>query len=140
MLLNTFITQEFVNLHDLFVVGQRINEERGTIEYYIKSRKAQDYKAMLLDKIQHPPKIFIDNKRTNEKNLYLVHQFEGKQLIKDYISDTMIGIEFLWGDQVQLETTEIYQIPPRSEEEEPKFENRRVLYTMRNKKIKKEFI
>ncbi|MCX7737123.1 MAG: SpoVR family protein [Candidatus Kapabacteria bacterium] len=140
MLLNTFITQEFVNLHNLFVVGQRINEQRGTVEYYIKSRNAQDYKSMLLDKLQHPPKITIDNNKTNEKNLYLVHKFEGKQLIKDYIPETMIGIEFLWGDQVQLETTEIYQIPPRSEDEEPKYENRRVLYTVKNKKIKKEYI
>lgn len=140
MLLNTFVTQEFVNLNDLFVVGQRINEQRGTIEYYIKSRKAEDYKSMLLEKLQHPPKILIDQQRTNEKNLYLVHEFEGKQLIKDYIQDTMIGIEFLWGDQVQLETTEIYQIPPRSEDEKPQYENRRVLYTIKNKKIKKEFI
>ena len=106
-LLNTFIDQDFVKDYDLFVVGKRPNEQRDTIEYYIKSRKADDYKNMIINSLYHPPFISVDLSKTNETNLYLVHHFESKQLIKEFIPDTLVGIEFLWGGQVQLETTEI---------------------------------
>ena len=41
---------------------------------------------------------------TNNGNLYLVHHFEGKPLVRDFINNTMLGIEYLWGAPVQLET------------------------------------
>ena len=34
------------------------------------------------------------------------HLFEGKPLVRDYIAGTMLGIEYLWGGQVVLETFE----------------------------------
>lgn len=139
-LINLFVDQDFVDKYDLFVVGQRINPERQTIEYYIKSRKAEDYKKMLLDSLYHPPKIIIDFSKTNEKNLYLIHKFENKQLIKDFIQDTMMAIEFLWGGQVQLETTEIVPLSQASEGEEPVYDYRRVLYTMNNRKLSQKLI
>jgi stage V sporulation protein R len=135
MLINTFTDQDFVNKHDLFVVGERYNDEKGVIEYYVKSRQAKDYKKMLIDSLYHPPFITVDKEKTTENNLYLKHHFEGKQLYKPYIPDTLIGIEFLWGGQVQLETTEI--IPVKDDSQVQKFNYNKVLYTINNKKVTK---
>jgi stage V sporulation protein R len=137
MLINIFIDQDFMDFHDLFVVGKRLNQDRGIIEYYIKSRKAEDYKNMLLESLYHPPYITIDKEKTTEDNLYLVHHFEGKQLYKPYVPDTLVGIEFLWGSQVQLETTET--ISEKSEEDEDVVMTRqdRVIYTIKGRKVEK---
>ncbi len=138
MLINTFVDQDFVDAHELFVVGKRVNQAKGVHEYYVKSKKAEDYKKMLLDSLYHPPLITINHDKTNEANLYLTHQFEGKQLVKDFIPDTLIGIEFLWGAQLQLETNEI--IKTATYKGEQKLINRKVLYTVKNKKVDKKFI
>ncbi len=135
-LINTFVDQEFVDKFDLFLVGKRLNKSRGVFEYYVKSRKAADYKQMLLDSLYHPPFIEINLQKTNDNNLYLTHHFEGKQLYKEYIPDTMLGIEFLWGNSVQLETTEIV----KSTSQNKKFDFRKVLYTMKERKIRKEYL
>ena len=137
MLINTFVDQEFVNKHDLFVTGKRYNKQRGTIEYYVKSRKAEDYKKMLLDSLYHPPVITVNEEKTSLKNLYLVHQFENKQLVKDFIADTLIGIEYLWGGTVQLQTTEIVRNNKATNKNDV-FEYRSVLYTIKNRQVKKE--
>jgi len=136
VLLNTFIDQDFVTDYDLFVVGKRLNEERGTYEYYIKSRKSEDYKNMMINSLYHPPFITVDTEKSNDSTLYLVHHFENKQLVKDFIPDTLIGIEFLWGAQVQLETTEIYR-KKNSKEGIEEFEYRKVLYSVKGKKVEK---
>ncbi len=140
MLIRTFTTQEFIDKHDLFVVGRRLNQQRGTWEYYVKSRNAEDYKNMLLDQLYHPPKIVVDNNKTDEKNLYIVHRFEGKQLIQKFIPDVLIGLEFLWGAQVQLETTEIVKRQQRRPDEKPQYDYRRVLYTMKDRKVNKKVL
>ena len=137
MLINTFVDQDFVNKHDLFVTGKRYNKQRGTIEYYVKSRRSEDYKKMLLDSLYHPPVITVNEEKTSLKNLYLVHQFENKQLVKDFIADTLIGIEYLWGGTVQLQTTEIVRKKTAINTKES-FEYRPVLYTIKDRKIKKE--
>ncbi len=139
MLINTFVDQEFVDLHGLFVTGMRYNPQRQTKEYYVKSRKAKDYKQMLLDSLYHPPTINVDEEKSNGNNLYLVHHFEGKQLYKQFIAETMIGIEYLWGNQVQLETTEIFA-KKGALENENKFEYKKVLYTIKDKKVTKKNI
>lgn len=136
MLINTFIDQDFMNEHNLFTVGKRVNEEKGVYEYYIKSRKAGDYKQMMLDSLYHPPLIRVDTEKTTEKNLYLVHTFEGKQLYKNYIADTLIGMEYLWGAQIQLETTEIMRAEADNNESEA-FTYNKVLYTVKDRKVEK---
>lgn len=139
MLLNTFVDQDFMKKHDLFVVDKRANTEKGVWEYYIKSRKAEDYKKMMIDSLYHPPLIKVDTAKTSEDNLYLSHIFEGKQIYKSYIPDVLLGLEYLWGSQVQLETTEIVKEENTSgESTKPSFVNRKVLYTMKDKKIRKE--
>lgn len=134
-LINTFITQDFTDRHQLFVVGRRINQQKGVAEYFVQSRKAEDYKKMVLDTLYHPPVIKVNDEMTNDENLYLQHIFEGKQLVKEYITDTLIGIEYLYGAQVQLETTEIVV---KTENGQPIKHFNKVLYTMKDRNYSKE--
>lgn len=151
--INTFIDQEFVAGHDLFVAGKRFNNARMSWEYYIKSRKAQDYKQMVIDTLYHPPEIFVDKAGSKNGILYLNHKFENKPLKADFIENTMIGIEYLWGGPVLLETSE----PALSEQRAPGYANfwdpgsqkteekepepvkwKRMQYTMENRKLHKQ--
>ena len=152
MFINTFVDQDFVNQYKLFVAGRRLNQNRGVWEYFVKSRSAEKYRRMLLDTLYHPPYIQINQEKTNNGNLYLVHVFEGKPLVKDFIANTMLGIEYLWGSPVQLETSEVVQaepsqvrlpIPGLSMPVEEELQTReikwqRVLYTMKDRKLSKE--
>ncbi len=104
--INSFLDQEFVDRHNLFVAGKRINSQNMTWQYYIKSKKVQDYKQMVINTLYHPPDIRIDGEKTKDGVLYLDHRFENKPLKQDFIENTMIGIEFLWGGPVHLETSE----------------------------------
>ncbi len=139
--INTFVDQEFVDNHKLFVTGIRLNPDKGTREYYVKSRDAGQYKQMLLDQLYHPPYIEIEKSKTGDNCLYLNHHFEGKPLVKEFISNTMIGIEYLWGGPVKLETSEPTQkarepYPGESHppaDMEPSYQ--RVLYTMKNRQL-----
>jgi len=150
MFINTFVGQDFVDKNRLFVSGKRLNSQKGVWEYYVKSRDAGNYKQMLLDSLYHPPNIEIDETKREEDCLYLNHQFEAKPLIKDFIPNTMLGIEYLWGGTVKLETTELveeaqksaqfapYYAPSPSPKEQPSDKEpkyRRVLYTMEKKKL-----
>lgn len=138
MLINTFVSQDFTDAHDLFVVGKRLNQAKGVIEYYIQSRKAADYKKMLLDSLYHPPMINVVKDKTGSARIYLKHKFEGRQLVKDFIPDTMLGIEYLWGGEVHLETVEIHIKNKDKKDEKPEFDYRPVLYTMKDRKISKK--
>lgn len=102
-----YINQDFVDLHKLFVAGERINSERNTKEFFVKSRKAEDYRKMVQDSLYHPPHIKFGTKSTSKHNiLVLVHRFEGLPLVSEFIDNVILGVGFLWGDQVELETTE----------------------------------
>ena len=154
MFINTFVDQDFVNKYKLFVAGRRLNQSRGVWEYYVKSRNAEDYRQMLLETLYHPPFLQIDPEKTNNGNLYLVHLFEGKPLVKDFIANTMLGIEYLWGAPVQLETNEVVQAEPAQArlpipgitmplDEEPRTKDikwQKVRYTMQDRKLSKENI
>jgi stage V sporulation protein R len=154
MFINTFVDQDFMNQYKLFVAGRRLNQNRGVWEYYVKSRSAESYRQMLLDTLYHPPFIQVDPLKTNNGNIYLVHVFEGKPLVKEFIANTMLGIEYLWGAPVQLETSEV--VPAESTqtrlpipgitmplEEEPRTKDikwQKVRYTMKDRKLSKENI
>ncbi len=152
--INTFVDQDFINHYKLFVVGRRLNQARGVLEYYVKSRKAEDYRKMLLDKLYHPPYINIDHSKASNGSIYLVHHFEGKPLVKEFISNTMLGIEYLCGAPVQLETSEVVQVeaskpqlsipgltmPLHQESKEKEIKWQRVRYTMKNRRLSKEVI
>ncbi|CAN2045715.1 stage V sporulation protein R [Candidatus Magnetomoraceae bacterium gMMP-13] len=151
--INTFVKQDFITKNKLFVAGKRMNRSKMVWEYYVKSRKAKNYRQMLFDSLYHPPHIVVNPNKTNN-NLYLVHKFEEKPLVKDYIPNTMMGIEYLWGGPVQLETSEVVSVsaskqpqpfagflpPMEIEKEKPEIIWRRVIYTMRDKKLAKRTI
>lgn len=98
--------QDFVNKYNLFVVGRRLNPEKFTTEYYIKSRNGEEYRQMLNDRLYHPPHILINEDKAQEGELYLDHIFEGRTLVTKYIPAVLLGIAYLHGDSVKLETTE----------------------------------
>jgi len=154
LFVNTFVDQDFITGNKLFVSGRRLNQSKRVWEFYVKSRKAKDYRKMLLDTLYHPPYIEIDLKKSSNNTLYLVHHFEEKPLVKEFISNTMMGIEYLWGGPITLETSEIIpaspqppagfipgtSVPVREELKKPEIKWQRVLYTMENRKISKKNI
>ncbi len=144
--INTFVDQDFVTKNNLFVVGKRLNQARQVWEYYVKSRKAEDYRKMLFDSLYHPPHITVNTEKSKDGTLYLTHHFEEKPLVQEFIPNTMMGIEYLWNGPVQLETSEVVSIsePPRvpgqEEPGEPEVKWQRVLYTMEKRKLTKKTI
>src|SRR6185369_17135659 len=106
LFLKNCLDQDFLNRHRLFVAGKRLDRQRMVWQYYVKSRKAEDYRQMMLDSLYHPPSITVDMAQGIGGSLYLVHAFEGKQLIQEYIANTLMGVEFLWGGPVHLESSE----------------------------------
>ncbi len=147
MFVSTCIDQEFVDMHKLFVVDKRLNKQRMTWEYYVKSKKAEHYKKMVADSLYHPPSVKID---INEEGDALVinHLFEGKPLFRDYIGGTLMGIEFLWGGKVTLFTYEPEPIKkqpsqgpqPQQESAPREIKWKRVKYTMTDKKLTRVLI
>jgi len=150
--INLFINQDFVSKYGLFVAGKRFNSSRMTWEYYIKSKKAEDYKKMVIDTLYHPPEIFVDKAGCKDGILYLNHTFENKPLKVDFIENTMVGIQYLWGGTVHLETSEpvtpqktttdhaIFWDPASHKNGEKKPEPikwKRMLYVMENRKLHK---
>jgi stage V sporulation protein R len=154
MFINTFVDQDFVNQYKLFVAGRRLDQNRGVWQYYVKSRSAESYRKMVLDTLYHPPYLQIHPENTTNGNLYLLHVFEGKPLVKEFITNTMLGIEYLWGAPVQLETNEVVPAEPTQArlpipgltmpvEEEPQATEikwQKVRYTMKDRKLSKENI
>jgi stage V sporulation protein R len=154
MFINTFVDQDFINQYKLFVAGRRLNEQRGVWEYYVKSRSAESYRQMLLDTLYHPPWMEIDHEKSKNSDLYLIHRFEGKPLVKEYIANTMLGIEYLWGAPVKLETSEVVQAQPSQaklpipgltmplgdDRRTREIKWQRVRYTMKDRKLSKENI
>ena len=104
--INRFVTQDFMTRHKLFVSGKRLNRQKGVWEYYVKSRKVQDYKEMLMESLYHPPRVEIEEQK-GDGRLRLNHVFEGKPLVTDFIGPVLMGAEYLWGRPVELTTSEL---------------------------------
>jgi stage V sporulation protein R len=146
MFINTFIDQDFVDRHKLFVAGKRLNKERMTWQYYVKSRKAEEYKKMVLDSLYHPP--FIRVKVNDDNSLHLDHLFEGRPLVQDYLKGVLLGIEYLWGGQVFLDTSEVVSPSPASQHENPDNQPQtpqeitwqRVRYRMKNRRLSRKVL
>jgi len=157
--IHTFVDQDFVDHHKLFVAGKRLNQERRVWEYYIKSRSAEDYRQMLEDGLYHPPRITVAADGGQENVLQLVHRFEGKPLVRDFIAGTLMGVAFLWGAAVQLDTHELVATPddsaplgsvhpflsgyPGAHQEEARktgAEWQKVRYTMKDRKLTREVV
>lgn len=108
MFVDAFTDQDFIDRNGLFVAGKRINPQKKVYEYYVKSRKASDYRDMVVSHLYHPPSVIVDeSKMDGNDSLYIVHKFEGKPLLNDFIPNTLLGIEYLWGGPVHLETHDV---------------------------------
>lgn len=154
MFVQSFIDQDFMTRYNLFVAGKRLNTERMVWEYFIKSRKAQEFRRMIEEALYHPPHIEMDLEKSVDRQLYLVHRFEGKPLVKEFIANTMTGIEYLWGGPVKLETSEVVSVAPAQapgaladftkmqpdEQQEPEVKWQRVVYTMKDRELAREVI
>ena len=151
LFVGNFIEQDFVNQHKLFVADRYLDEQRMVWRWYVKSRNSGDYRRMVEEQLYHPPYVTVDLDKTGQDALYLDHHFEGKPLVKDYIHGTMIGMEFLWGGKVMLETTEVKNIKQPDAPDpgaggvpdaapEPEIEWQRVRYTMKDRKLSKGLI
>lgn len=138
-LINSFVDQDFIDQNNLFVVGRRLNKQRMVWQYYVKSRKQKDYQQMLFDSLYHPPRIDVVEEKSSDGTLYLNHWAEGKPLVAEYVANTMLGIEFLWGKPVELETSEAeVKVKPDDEDRQPDVIWHRVLYRMENRKLTKK--
>ena len=145
LFIKEFVDQDFTNRYDLFVTGKRLDPQRMVWQYYVKSRDAGEYRDMVLASLYHPPHIEIAPERGKDGILYLVHHFEGKQLVQEYIANTMVGIEFLWGAPVQLETSEAVIEQTRGTAgreggEEADITWQRVVYTMKEKVLSRQVL
>jgi stage V sporulation protein R len=140
LFISTFVDQDFIDRHRLFVAERRLNTSRMVWEYYVKSRKAEDYRQMLYDSLYHPPCIEVEEKQAGDGGLRLLHRFEGKPLVRDYIANTMLGIEYLWGAPVHLETSEAVQGAPSDSSRQPEIAWRRVLYQMKSRQLSKTLL
>ncbi|MDA8430948.1 MAG: SpoVR family protein [Geobacteraceae bacterium] len=144
LFLKDYLDQDFMERHKLFVAGKRLDRQRQVWQYYVKSRKAGDYRQMMLGSLYHPPVISVDPAKGIEGSLYLTHAFEGKQLVREYVANTLLGIEYLWGSPVYLETSEAEVAAAASsaagQEEPPEAEIswQRVLYSMNGKVLSKK--
>ncbi|WP_319406943.1 SpoVR family protein [uncultured Desulfosarcina sp.] len=152
--IHSFVDQDFVTGNKLFVAGKRLNQQKMVWEYFVKSRSADDYREMLMASLYHPPCIEVDQEKTKDNALYLHHRFEGKPLVAEYIPNTMLGIEYLWGNPVQLETMEVAATPPaprmptlpgipmpQTDAPQPReLKWQRVLYTMKDRKLSRNVL
>jgi stage V sporulation protein R len=135
LFISTFVDQQFVDRHQLFVSDRRLNQGRMVWEYTVKSRKAEDYRQMLYDSLYHPPRIEVDEPRGADGSLHLVHHFEGKPLVQEYIGNTMLGLEYLWGGAVRLETNELEAVYSLEAVGAPDASWTRVLYEMKGRRL-----
>ncbi|MGW8193833.1 MAG: SpoVR family protein [Desulforhopalus sp.] len=146
MFVNNFINQDFVDKYRLFVVDKWLDKKRMVWKYYIKSKKAEDYKKMVLDSLYHPPAITINV--DDDNTLTLNHVFEGKPLYREYISATLMGVEYLWGRKVCLYTYEPELVKKEAGKKQAKPADgaddkirwRRYKYTMKDRKMKRVLI
>ncbi len=152
LFVNNFIDQDFVTQNKLFVADKMLDEQRMVWQWYVKSRSAVDYKAMVKEQLYHPPHITIDLEKTGAEGLALDHHFEGQPLVKEFIHNTLMGVEFLWGGKTTLETTEgkFVKQPDAQQptlpgmgpapQQESEIEWQRVRYTMQDRKLSKGLV
>ena len=142
LFVNTFIEQDFVDHHRLFVADRKLDEQRMVWQWYVKSRDAAQYREMVKESLYHPPHVEVDESRTKDGALYLEHRFEGLPLVRDYIKNTLLGVSYLWGGPVVLETSEVKNMErdEKNPDAAPDITWQRVRYTMKDRKLSRGLI
>jgi stage V sporulation protein R len=107
---------------------------------------------MVGESLYHPPHLTIETDKMESGDLYLSHTFEGKPLVKDFIAGTLLGIEYLWGHPVHLETSEVESSaqseqsvfvagvsgPAKAQTRPTEISWQRVRYTMKDRKLSRK--
>lgn len=140
--------QDFMDKHKLFIAGIRPSRERwDKAEIYIKSRNGKEYRRLLNKMLYHPPNInIVDDPESEDGELYLEHVYEGRSLYTRYVKPVLIGLEFLSGKTVFLETTEYEEVEPKNWWErrrtryQPKYKKTRVLYTCAEQEVSRAIL
>ena len=139
--------QDFVDRYRLWTVGMRPSRKQWNMaELYIKSKSGKDYRRLLNRSLYHPPNLDFSGPKAKDGELYLNHVYEGRSLFTRHIKMVLIGLEFLWGKRVRLETTEYEPVQPQDwwdwwrERFDPKYRKKRVLYTCEYKKVARQVL
>lgn len=140
--------QDFVDKHKYWVLGIRPSRtEWNMADVYVKSRNGEDFRKLLNQSLYHPPHVVVDERKAQDGELYLNHFYEGRELHAEFIPEVLMGLEFLWGKRVRLETTIYEEVHPGNWWEwqrmrEHGFEHRRhrVVYTCEGKRITRTMI
>ena len=139
--------QEFVDRYKLFVAGIRIHPEKfGYAEVYVKSRSGKDYRKMLNERLYHPPCIVINEAKAKKGELYLDHMYERRTLVTRYVPAVLIGLSYLFGGTVKLETTEFEADPVdiwdmfNNPDTKREVTTSRILYTCKDKNIQRHVL
>ena len=101
---------------------------------------------MVADSLYHPPRIEVNV--TENNTLVLNHAFEGKPLVRDFIQGVLLGVSFLWGGEVHLETSNPITVKTgkeddgQSKEEKPTrtLSWKRFRYAMKNKSLTRTLV
>ena len=96
-----FLTPEFCQKHKLFA----FDYNRGTGSFEIASREFEAIKEKLLFSLTNSGQPFIsvdDGNYKNRSELLLVHDYFGTDLDTQYVRETMLNFQLIWGRPVNL--------------------------------------
>jgi len=136
--------QSFVDTYKYWTVGIRQSRTSWDLaDVYIKSKSGKDFRRLLNRILYHPPYIIINEEKASDGELYLDHVYEGRSLHTRYVHSVLVGLEFLWGKRIRLETTEYEEKYPTNwwdwyrEGFQKSYRKARVLYTCEKRDVRR---
>lgn len=139
--------QDFIDTYRYWMTGVRRSRTRWDLaEVYIKSKSSKEVRQMLNRTLYHPPYIIMSEEKAKDGELYLDHVYEGRSLHTPFIANVLIGLEYLGGRRLKLETTEYEEKRPTDWREwyrsgfARKYKKVRVLYTCDQRKVTRAVI
>lgn len=100
-------TPEFIHGLSLYIYEERLNEERGEIEYVILEKNAEIIRQILMRRhafLGMPEILVVNGNYNNHGEMYLRHEFDGLELEDVYTRETLRNTFYAWGRPVHLET------------------------------------
>ena len=102
--IDTFLTEEFCREHQMFSFAYNAENKR----YEIESRAFRMIKQRLLQSLTNLGQPIISVTEANYHNrgeLLLAHKFEGTELDKNYVSDTLTNLHAIWKRPVHIQSS-----------------------------------
>ena len=155
LFVNTFIEQDFVDRHKLFVADKVLDEQRMVWQWYVKSRKADDYKQMVKDSAlppaPHHRRPGQDRRGRPVPGPPLRGQAPGQGVHPQHHAGpgVPVGRQGHAGDHrgqdrsrnpISSPPCRAWARPAGDEDSEPEIEWQRVRYTMKDRKLSKGLI